>query len=435
MDNDFDASSSLTEQDLWAAVGGLEAATRAGRTPAAEPTRGPQAPPAPLEANQPAGELDRPVEIRALWITRWDFRTPDDMRWLADKAAAANFNTLYFQVRGNADAYYASTLEPWAARLSQGVLGQDPGWDPLALAVTEAHARGLELHAWVNIYPAWLGLTPPAPAEPEPMWSRFNRLYGDSWVVWNRQQQPMQLNEQYLWANPGHAAVQEQIAAVAQQIAARYLIDGLHLDNVRYPGWEYSRDPATLAQVAQAQAAEPGLDRKEWQRRQISQLVERLHSAIQRIKPGLWQSAAVWPVYLDTWEWWSAGDGYDGFCQDSVGWVDQQIVDLICPMLYLADITTDDAKYQALVEDFVARAGGDHVAAGITADYDDFAAIARRIDMARAAGAAGQAILSYGVVNQRGYWDQFKSGPYAEQARTLLPEASRRRVGEYLLGR
>mgnify|MGYP001176906464 FL=1 len=435
MDHDFDTPSSLAEQTLWAAVGGLEASSLANGAPAGEPARGVQAPPAPAEHGQPAGALDQSVEIRALWVTRWDYRTADDIRWLADKAAAANFNTLYFQVRGNADAYYPSALEPWAARLSGGTLGQHPGWDPLAVAVAEAHTRGLELHAWINVYPAWLGVTPPGPAEPEPMMARFNRLVGDQWVVWDRQQQPMRLNEHYLWANPGHPAVQDQIAAVAQDIAARYLVDGLHLDNVRYPGWEYSRDPDTLAQVAQAQAGEPGLDRKEWQRRQVSQLVGRLRREIQRIKPGLWHSAAVWPVYLETWEWWSAGDGYDGFCQDSVGWVEQQSVDLICPMLYLASITADDAQFQALVEDFTARAGGDHVAAGITADYDDFAAIARRIDLARAAGAAGQAILSYGSVNQRGYWEQFKRGPYAEPARALLPAASRRRVGELLLGR
>jgi uncharacterized lipoprotein YddW (UPF0748 family) len=215
---------------------------------------------------------------------------------------------------------------------------------------------------------------------------------------------------------------------VGYDIISRYLIDGLHLDNVRYPGWEYSRDPITLDRVAQAKALEPGLDRKEWQRRQVSKLVSRLHGAIQRVKPGLALSAAVWPVYLETWEWWSAGDGYDGFCQDSVGWVGNGIADLICPMLYLSSITTDDAKYQALLEDFVARAGGDHVAAGITAAYDDFAVLARRIDMARAAGAAGQAIFSYGHVNQRRYWEQFKSGPYASPARILAPPASRQRA-------
>ena len=146
----------------------------------------------------------------------------------------------------------------------------------MAVAVSEGHARGLEVHAWINVYPAWLGETPPPPADPEPMWLRFNRLFGDDWVVWNRDQQPMQLNKEYLWSNPGYWAVQEHIAAVGCDIAAHYLIDGLHLDNVRYPGWEYSRDPVTLAAVEQAQTADPTIDRKEWQRQQIDALVAAL---------------------------------------------------------------------------------------------------------------------------------------------------------------
>jgi uncharacterized lipoprotein YddW (UPF0748 family) len=424
MDTDFDATS-LAGHDLWDA-------SWAASVPETDPTRFPQAAPAPTDPSRHAGGLNLPLETRALWVNRWEFRTPDDIRLLADRAADANFNALFFQVRGNANTLYASGLEPWMAGLGGDVLGADPGWDPLALAVEEAHARGLELHAWFNVYPAWLGETPPPPVEPEPMFSRFNRLFDDEWLAWDRQQQPMQLNSHYLWANPGHQAVQEHIAAVGHDIVSRYYVDGLHLDYVRYPGWEYSRDPLTLAAVAEAQAAEPDLDRKEWQRRQVSQLVARLHDAIQRVKPGLTLSAAVWPVYLATWEWWSAGDGYDGFCQDSVGWVQEQSVELICPMFYLASITTDDAKYQALVEDFVARAGGEHMVAGIIASYDDFDVIARRIDLARSAGAAGQAIFSYRHINQRGYWGRFKQGPYATPARTLLPESSRRRVGELL---
>lgn len=402
-----------TGQDLRAELGSPDDHATLARDPHA--SRGAQMPPAP---RFPLRSLDWPVEMRALWVTRWDFRTADDIRRLTDKAAEANFNTLFFQVRGNADALYPSALEPWAAQLS-GELGQDPGWDPLHVALEEAHARGLELHAWINVYPAWLGEKPPALVEPEPMVLRFKRDYGDQWVVWDRNRQPMALNSNYLWANPGHPAVSDHIAAVGFDLVERYYLDGLHLDNVRYPGWEYSRDPRSLA------AGETESARKAWQRAQIDALVARLHEDMQQIKPGLLLSAAVWPVYQDTWDWWSAGDGYEGFCQDSVAWVMAGRADWICPMLYLSSITQDDAQYAALVADFVARADGQHVAPGITATYDDFAPIGRRIDLARAAGAAGQALFSYGHVHLHNYWDDFRAGPYATPALTLLPEASR----------
>ena len=237
------------EQALWAAAGGLEAAylgeelqqrsdeDRRSAVVLSDPN-----------SSRLVRQAGLPHEIRALWVTRWDYRLPMTST-SSPSPASANFNALFFQVRGTADAYYNSQIEPWATRLSGGTLGQDPGWDPLAVAVNEGHARGLEVHAWINVYPAWLGETPPPPADPEPMWLRFNRLFGDDWVVWNRDQQPMQLNKEYLWSNPGYWAVQEHIAAVGCDIAAHYLIDGLHLDNVRYPGWEYSRDPVTLAAV------------------------------------------------------------------------------------------------------------------------------------------------------------------------------------------
>ena len=133
--------------------------------------------------------------------------------------------------------------------------------------------------------------------------------------MWDRRQEPMALNKEYLWSNPGHFAVLEQIAAVGHDIAQRYYVDGLHLDNVRYASWEYSRDPVTLAEVEDAQTLDPTIDRKEWQRRQINILVSRLRRAIDSTKPGLLLSAAVWPIYQDTWDWWSSGDGYDGYCQ------------------------------------------------------------------------------------------------------------------------
>lgn len=113
---------------------------------------------------------------------------------------------------------------------------------PWQLQLAKATPRRLEVHAWINVYPAWLGETPPPPADPEPMWLRFNRLFGDDWVVWNRDQQPMQLNKEYLWSNPGYWAVQEHIAAVGCDITTHYLIERpAPRRDVRYPGWEYSR--------------------------------------------------------------------------------------------------------------------------------------------------------------------------------------------------
>ncbi|MCA9254761.1 MAG: family 10 glycosylhydrolase, partial [Phycisphaerales bacterium] len=95
--------------------------------------------------------------MRAIWVTRWDYRQAEDIPRIMDNCANAGFNTVLFQVRGNGTAFYDSPYEPWAEEFDF----KNPGYDPLRDACREAHDRGLELHAWVNVMPAWRG-----PAEP-----------------------------------------------------------------------------------------------------------------------------------------------------------------------------------------------------------------------------------------------------------------------------
>ena len=354
-------------------------------------------------------------EARALWVTRWDFSSPQDVIRIIEQADGAGFNIIFFQVRGNADAFYESEFEPWAKRLS-GTLGQDPGWDPLAVAISAAHQHGLELHAYINVYPAWVGTEPPPPVTPEPMYLRFNRLYGDDWTQWHSNGVPMALNSSYLWASPAHWAVQEHVLQVVQDMVSRYDVDGLHLDNVRYAGPDYSHDPVSISRFTMEQSLNPALTWSDWQRAQVSDLIDRLHDQVSDLRPGTQLSAAVWPVYRDHWDWWTGSDGYGGYYQDSLGWLQADQIDAICPMLYGSTMMHHEDRFEASLEDFVLQAGGQPIYAGISADYQDFSAIARRIDLARALGASGQAIFSSRLIEQRGFWDEFQAGPYAQPA-------------------
>ena len=129
----------------------------AGRLPAAEATYVPGTvmPPPPAR------------EFRGAWIATvanidWPSkpglpveRQKQELISLLDRAAQLHFNAVLFQVRTVADALYASPLEPWSEYLT-GIQGKtpEPAYDPLALAVAEAHKRGLELHAWFNPFRA-----------------------------------------------------------------------------------------------------------------------------------------------------------------------------------------------------------------------------------------------------------------------------------------
>ncbi|MBQ4012616.1 MAG: family 10 glycosylhydrolase, partial [Bacteroidales bacterium] len=79
-------------------------------------------------------------------IQQWFTATLDELQ-------AQGCNAVIFQVRPQADAFYASSIEPWTRFLTgeQGV-APDPFWDPLQFMVEQCHARGMELHAWLNPY-------------------------------------------------------------------------------------------------------------------------------------------------------------------------------------------------------------------------------------------------------------------------------------------
>jgi len=355
-------------------------------------------------------------EARALWVPRWSYTTAADVRSIVNNAAGANFNMLLFQVRGQADAYYGSQYEPWADRLT-GTLGQDPGWDPLATAVDAAHESGLELHAYVNIYPVWLGSNaPPSNTTPQHMYHRFNSLYGTQWVQWDQTGTPMGLNSSYLTASPGHPAVADHIVAVCRDLLQKYDVDGLHLDYVRYSGPTYSHDPVSEQHFAEAQPVAWA----DWQRAQITELVGRLYGELGQLRPEAALSVAAWPIYKDEWGWVTYGsvkyDGYDGYYQDSRGWLREGKADFLAPMLYGTSVQNYLDRYQILVQDFVDESYGRHVYAGIHAGYSDFSEIETRIEIAREAGAQGQAIFAYSLVDGNDYWDEFRNGPYAEPA-------------------
>ena len=97
-------------------------------------------------------------EFRAAWFTTllnidWpktpiDSVCPDaiavqqaEMTTIFDQLQAGNINAVCFQARPSADALYESSHEPWSPILT-GVRGMNPGYDPLAFAIQEAHKRG-----------------------------------------------------------------------------------------------------------------------------------------------------------------------------------------------------------------------------------------------------------------------------------------------------
>ncbi len=198
----------------------------------AEPAPSPQAAPNPA---LPSGEW------RAVWVSYLEFAEMDfssesafraDTAALMDNCLSLGLNTVIAQVRPFGDALYRSSLFPWS-HLCTGVQGQDPGFDPLDVLLTEAHARGLSLEAWVNPYRLRSSASmPPVLAE--------NSLLNahPEWVC--------TVNEG-AYLNPAIPEAADYVVQGVAELVQNYAVDGIHFDDYFYPTTDPSIDAAQFA--------------------------------------------------------------------------------------------------------------------------------------------------------------------------------------------
>lgn len=302
----------------------------------------------------------QPEEMRGLWVTRWDYRSPVDVERAIDEAAGAGFTDVFWQIRGQADAYYRSSLEPWGEDLFRDKPeAADPGFDPLAVAIARAHQKGLRLHAWLNVYPLWKGKGRPRDA-------RHPFVRRPEWRLVDQAGQPQPQTDSYVVANPTDPAVQAHIAAVCRDVVSRYAIDGLHLDYVRFVGDSlpdgkiYPADPGSIARFYKAtgrRTLSTTADKAAhaaWIRDEITGLVVRISREARGIRPGIEMSAAVWrdPTLAR-----------EDQLQDAAAWLETGTLDRVIPMIY----TDSNADFMRDLAAWTKAAGKKPVTAGIGA--------------------------------------------------------------------
>jgi uncharacterized lipoprotein YddW (UPF0748 family) len=371
---------------------------------------------------------DAMVELRGLWVTRFDWTVsgqpaqPGKIDEIVANAAAAGFNAIFFQVRGTADAFYQPGPEPWSHMVSGGSLGQPPNpyWDPLAYFIQRAHENGIQLHAYINVYPVWTCTSPPPIATPEHFYYKLQNAHGSTGSTPNGLQWATNGDVclgSYWRATPASVFADNHYLAVAQYLADNYAIDGLHLDHIRYGARTTSCDPVSATASGVPCFSQPPAgygSYEDWQRAQINGTVHKFYDQIIQNNPNLWLSAAAWPIYIlrPEWNWPPAQQGYHDYYQDSKAWVLGGYIDSIMPMIYGGSYWTFD-RWQTLVADFQADSGGRFIVPGIGASLTPFSEIENRINAARSLGTAGHAIFSYGQMLANDYFDDLAGGPYA----------------------
>jgi uncharacterized lipoprotein YddW (UPF0748 family) len=288
----------------------------------------------PADAAHGTGRRKAPGQLRGVWVatvTNRDWpswpglsvdRQKAELTAILDQAVEDRLNAVIFQVRPTADALWPSPYEPWSNVLT-GTQGQAPGWDPLGTAVREAHARGLELHAWFNPYrianhtdPTKLVASHPARRHPE-------------WVVTYGGK---------MYYNPGLPQVRAFVEDAILDAVRRYPVDAVHFDDYFYPypvaGQTFDDDEA-YDRYGGAFS-----DRAAWRRDNIDKLVRETAARIRRTRPGtrfgispfgVWRNSATDPRGSDT----RAGvQTYDDLHADTRKWVREHWIDYICPQIY-----------------------------------------------------------------------------------------------------
>jgi len=363
---------------------------------------------------QPLTYQDSLSETRALWVSRFEYSSAVDLARIMEQAGDAGFNVVYLQVRGRADAFYQSAHEPWAANLT-GTLGEDPGWDPLGVAVEEASSRGLEVHAWINAFTGWAGSEPPPVSEPLHAF-----LEHPDWVMVGEDGAPMPYQSGSRWLSPGHPGVRTRLAMVAADIARKYGVGGVHLDFIRYPGTDYSYDAPSLAAFDSAQVLEPGLDFDEMRRRFVTRAVTEVRDSLNAVDPASDLSAAVWGIYGNDLQWSGVSTGYGSVLQDAREWDRRGIVDALAPMVYwtIAPAYGDRLDFAYLADDHASAMGGT-VLIGMYVPGMDGRALAQHVERARMAGAEGVSIFSYSALEDGDLWGKLRSWAFFWPARKV----------------
>lgn len=269
-----------------------------------------------------------PAAPRAIWVTRFHYRTPEDIAAVMRNCRSIGVDTILWQVRGEATVAYPSDLEPWAVEYEH----VNPGYDPLAIAVDEAHRCGMKIHAWCNVMPGWRG------KKPAPRGHLLNTR--PEWFLFDGAGKRQPLGDAYVILNPCLPEVRDHIVRVFEEIVTRYRVDGLHLDYVRY-AWEetrdaqnrYPRDPWTVAEYRRQTGLSPDENRERWHHwraAQLTQLVADTRAMLARARPGAPLTAAVWA---------SPHNGYREYMQNAVAWLNVGLLDAVFPMAYTEDAT------------------------------------------------------------------------------------------------
>ncbi len=396
-----DAQRHKSDDDGWQTAPSVDSRQLRERTrPAPEPRVAIAPIATPFRPNY-AGRATAKRGVRnALWVVADTLITAQSIKTLVADAEEGGFDTLFVQVRARGDAFYASSYEPRAEALTR--TGAE--YDPLALVIKEAHARGIKVHAWMNTFVLWSRST--RPASPDHIFNRH-----PEWIAKDKNNEYAKVATKTLegaYLQPSNPEVQEHLYNVFTEVARNYDVDGIHFDYCRYENSNYDYSTATLKRFRNAMRENMSMDAlaqvdrdertnrlawanaypaewEAWRREQVTNLVARISTEV-KSRRNIVVSAAVYP---DS----NAAAKYRG--QDWQKWLSADYLDMVALMAYSGDA----ARIGQATAEAVEAAKGKTVLTGLPAYSRSMADMRGLIRSALQAGASGIAFFAYNRLN------------------------------------
>lgn len=283
-------------------------------------------------------------EMRGAWIqcVNGQFqgmgtqRMQQTLAYQLDELRKDGVNTIIFQVRPECDALYESSIEPWS-RFLTGTQGQPPSpyWDPLGWMIEQCHARGMELHAWINPYRAR---------------TKNTTMLAPNHIQVRKPQNCFDYDGLTI-LNPGIPENRDYICEVARDIVTRYDVDGIHMDDYFYP---YPAAGQTIPDDQQYQLYNNGIrDRGDWRRYNVNLFIEQFYKTVHKAKPWVKVGISPFGIYRNkrSSNIGSNTNGlqnYDDLYADVLLWVNNGWLDYCVPQLYW-EIGHKAADYDTLI--------------------------------------------------------------------------------------
>lgn len=285
-----------------------------------------------------------PDELRGWWVHAFDetLYSRESIHRMLDEAVRSGANTIVAQVSRRQDALYASSRLP---RLPEPGLADD--LDVLAELVPAAHDRGLQVHAWSSVLPAYHEDYDALDLPANHVWQRHGPGSDEPWVSADVNGDPGQ------FLDPGVPGVQEHVVGALTEIAANYNVDAIHLDYLRYAqgdiqlaadnnsgvtGYNDIALERFAAQTGGSDRPAPSSERwSAWRRAQTRDLVRRIRAEIADVAPdvAVSQAGITWGEFPEGGL--EAAPTYRWVFQNWPGWLREGAIDVAVPMNYFPE--------------------------------------------------------------------------------------------------